>query len=183
MKISKKILVGCLALAVALSSVVFLHASALSTLMTSRQIQQIRDNCVTAKNTLNQLHASDALLRVNIGQTYESISTKMMEKFNKRASNNNYNNDSLVSVTNAYGQTLDVFRSDYIAYEEHLSTALSINCQDQPVSFFDAVALARAERNQVHTDVVRLNQYLDKYQTALNQFEKDYQDAVKGAKQ
>lgn len=177
MKLSKKILIICLILVTTFSGVSLINAGAQSVPMTSDQIAQIRNNCVTAKNTLNQLHASDALLRVNRGQIFESMSTKLMDRFNSRVANNNYNNDSLISVTDKYGAMLDTFRSDYKAYEEHLSAAINIDCSNQPVAFYDAVATARTLRNQVHADVVKLNQYIDQYQSVVNQFEKEYQSA------
>ncbi len=180
---SKKLLSSCFGAAAVISGLVFISASAQSIPMTRAQIDQIRNNCDSTKVTLNQLHASDALLRVNRGQTFESMSTKLMKRFNSRLSANNYNNEALVLVTNNYDTMLDTFRSDYKTYEEQLSATLNIDCSNQPATFYDAVASARTKRNQVHTDVVKLNQLIDKYQAAVNQFEKDYQTAALKAKQ
>jgi len=173
MKISQKLLFTFLTLLI-FSGASILGVAAQSSTMDSQQIDRILSNCTSTKNTLNQLHASDALLRVNRGQTYESMSTKLMDGFNGRVSNNNFNNSSLVSTYNGYNSALDIFRLDYKTYEEHLSAAININCFKQPVSFYDAVALARTERNKVHDDILKLNQYVDQYQLAVDQFEKDY---------
>jgi hypothetical protein len=183
MKIPPKPLVVCLLLAVILGSMSLLKVSAQNTTITDQQIERIRTNCVSAKNTLNQLHSSDALLRVNRGQIYESMSTKLMERFNGRVAKSNFNNTSLVSVTTDYGLMLDTFRSDYITYEEKLSSAIDIDCLKQPVAFYDAISVARIERNQVHADVLKLNQYIDQYQLAVDQFEKIYQVTLNGVKQ
>jgi hypothetical protein len=180
MKISKSLLLICLIVAVVLSGVSLLRVSAQDQPITDQQIEHIRSNCVTAKNTLNQLHASDALLRVNMGQIYESVSTKLMSGFNGRVSNNHFNNSDLVSTMNAYNTTLDTFRTDYIAYEVRLSATLNINCLNQPVSFYDAVVSSRVLRDRVHQDIVKLNQYIDQYQSAVTQFEKDYTTATQG---
>lgn len=162
------------------SGVFLLRVSAQNEPMTDQQIERIRANCVTTKNTLNQLHASDALLRVNMGQAYESMSTKLMDGFNGRVSNNHFNNTALVSATNSYNDALDTFRDDYKTYEEHLSAALNINCFDQPVAFYDSVATSRGDRNRVHQDIVKLNQYIDQYQSVVSGFEKDYSAATDG---
>ena len=183
MKTFARLLVVCLTLAVILSGILLLDVSAQNATMTDQQIELIRTNCVSAKNTLNQLHMSDALLRVNMGQIYESMSTKLMERFNGRVANNSLNNTNLVAVTTSYGLMLDTFRSDYITYEEQLSSAIAVDCSKQPVAFYDAISSARTERNNVHADVLKLNQYIDQYQSALNQFEKDYQATSSGAKQ
>jgi hypothetical protein len=180
---STKSLAVCLVLAVVLSGASLLNVFAQSDSITDQQIELIRTNCVSVKNTLNQLHVSDALLRVNRGQIYESMSTKLMERFNSRVANNNLNNASLVSVTTSYGLMLDTFRSDYITYEEKLSSAIGIDCSKQPVAFYDAISVARTERSQVHADVIKLNQYINQYQSALSQFEKDHQVTSSGAKQ
>lgn len=181
MIISKKLLVTGLVFAVVLGG--SLTVAAQGTPMTDQQIELIRNSCVSTKNTLNQLHSSDALLRVNRGQIYESMATKLMEKFNSRVSGNRFNNTGLVSVTNSYKSMLDIFRSDYIIYEKQLMSAINVNCSNQPVAFYDAVALARTERDQVHADVVRLNQLIDQYQLAIDQFGKDYQATLQGVKQ
>ena len=183
MKMSKQIFAVCIILTAIMSVATILRVSAQSDTMTAQQVDQIRNNCVSTKNTLSQLHASDALLRVNRGQMFESMSTKLMDRFNGRLANNGYKNNDLVSITTSYGTMLDTFRSDYKTYEEQLSSAIGVDCQNQPVAFYDSVASARNKRNQVHADVVKLNQYIDQYQTALNQFEKDYQAAIQGVKQ
>jgi hypothetical protein len=132
---------------------------------------------------LNQLHASDALLRVNRGQIYESMSTKLMDRFNGRVSNNGFDNTNLVAITKSYGLMLDTFRLDYITYEKQLALAISIDCPNQPVEFYDAVLSARTKRSQVNADVIKLNQFIDQYQLAVNQFEKDYQISVERLQQ
>jgi len=179
---SKKILAVCLTLTILLSGVAIIRVAAETTPMTAGQIDQIRNNCVSTKNTLSQLHASDALLRVNRGQIFESMSTKLMDRFNSRVANNGYNNTGLISVSISYGSMLDTFRLDYKTYEEHLSAAINVDCWNQPAAFYDAIASARALRNVVHTDVVKLNQYVDQYQSAIIQFENDYQTVVKEVK-
>lgn len=157
-----------------------MSVSAVSNGITSQQIQRIRENCLSTKATLNQLHASDALLRVNRGQIYESMSIKLMSQFNSRIANNKMKNDKLVSATNKYNLVLDNFRSDYITYEEQLSSAINVDCLKQPVSFYDAVASANNNRKKVHGDIVELNKIIDQYYDALSQFEKDYQAKSKG---
>ncbi len=182
MKINKKIPMILFAFAAFLGVVSYINVSATDTPMSAQQIDRIYGSCTLAKNTLNQLHASDALLRVNMGQIYESMSTKLMSKFNTRVSNNKFDNSNLASITNSYNSTLDTFRSDYIKYEEQLTSANNIDCKKQQVSFYDAVSSARNDRIQVHDDVVKMNQYIDQYQAAVNQFEKDYIDTTDGAK-
>ena len=168
--------------AIAISGIFLINASAQGVPMTDQQVQQIRDNCLSTKNTLNQLHASDALLRVNMGQIYESVGTKLMDGFNNRISNNNYNDVDLVSATKNYRTMLDAFRTDYKTYEEQLTKTLDIDCQKEPAVFYDEILLARIKRNQVSLDIKNLNQDIEQYQVVVTQFEKDFQAKNSGTK-
>lgn len=170
MRITTKSLTLSLFVAAVLSSALFGIVSAQDAPMTDAQIGRIRTNCVSAKNTLNQLHASDALLRVNRGQLYESMTTKLMARFNSRADSNRFDVKDLTAVTQTYGTALNTFREDYKSYEIQLSTALTVDCLKEPVSFYDAVALTRVKRAQVHLDVVKLHQYINDYKATFDAF-------------
>lgn len=174
MKVADKYIIGCLATIIIVSVVTFFAVSAQNPALTDQQIEQISGNCLSTKNTLTQLHASDALLRVNRGQIYESMYTKLMERFNARATANKLDSDDLSDVAQQYNLTLDAFRLDYQVYEEQLAKTLDIDCTKQPTQFYDSVILARSKRDQVHTEVLKLNQYIDQYQLALDQFEQTY---------
>lgn len=180
MRMSKKILITSLFFSAFIG---IINANAQTVPITDQQIKLIRNNCISTKSTLNQLHSSDALLRVNIGQSYESMSAKLMENFNIRVASNSMNNTSLNTAAINYGLLLDAFRVDYITYEKQLSLAMGINCDVQPVAFYDAVTLARERRNQMHNDILGLNQSLEQYKLTIDQFEIDNQIKLGGVKQ
>jgi len=182
MKINKKLLSVLLFVITFVGATSYLNVSAQDNPISNEQINRIYTNCTLTKNTLNQIHASDALLRVNMGQIYESMSNKLMTRFNNRVANNNFDNKSLKSVTDSYNSTLDTFRTDYKRYEEHLTAAINIDCKKQPVSFYDAISSARSDRGRVHNDIVKINQFIDQYQLAVGEFEKNYIDIAGGAK-
>jgi hypothetical protein len=138
--------------------------------LSNDQVSRIEANCLSIKGSLNQLHASDALLRVNRGQIYESVGTKLMNNFNSRLNNNGLDNKGLVVVTNQYQTALGIFRTDYQSYEQQLSTTIRIDCTKDATAFHTALVDARLKRNSVHTDVTRLNQYIDDYRSAINDF-------------
>lgn len=168
-KYSRLLVIGMLA-TVLVSVVSLVKASAQTAPMTEEQIGRIRTNCVSVKNTLTQLHASDALLRVNRGQIYLSMTTKLMNRFNSRVDSNRGNAKDLMSVTDSYSVALVNFQNDYRAYEEQLSSALKLDCTKEPVAFYDAVASARTKRTQVYVDVVTLHQYIDVYKSTFDTF-------------
>ncbi|HSW77722.1 MAG TPA: hypothetical protein VLG36_02915 [Candidatus Chromulinivoraceae bacterium] len=146
----------------------FVHAD--DSLMTEAHIQRIKSNCSEAQSTLFQLHASDALLRVNRGQLYESISTKLMEPFNSRLTINSYNAADMVSIASNYDSELTTFRLNYQQYEEAMSATLAINCTNQPVAFYDSVTDTRAKRSKVHDSALALHKTISDYETAFEAF-------------
>lgn len=150
-------------------------AHAQSTSLTKDQIEQIRNNCTSTKSTLSQLHASDALLRVNRGQVYESMASKLMDPFNSRLSNNRLDSKATSLVTTSYRTALDSFRTDYKNYEEKLSSAIRIDCENQPELFYTTIQSARALRSKVHDDVVKLHRYIDDYRASVGDFLLNYE--------
>lgn len=150
-------------------------AHAQSSSLTADQIERIRSNCTSVKSTLNQLHASDALLRVNRGQVYESMASKLMDPFNSRLSNNRLDARATSAVIDSYRNTLDSFRNNYKAYEEKLSNAIRTDCNNEPVLFYDTIQQARVNRSKVHDDVVKLHRYIDDYRSAVGDFLLNYE--------
>lgn len=147
--------------------------------MTDEHIARIRSNCVEAQSTLYQLHASDALLRVNRGQLYESISTKLMTPFNSRVTLNKLDSVRLITVATTYERQLDDFRASYQQYEEAMSRTLAMNCMNQPVAFYDSVGETRDKRNKVNQSTLILQKTLQDYKDAFEQLAKNLQETSK----
>lgn len=152
----------------ALGVSVLAHAD--STPMTEAHIARIRSNCVEAQSSLSRLHATDALLRVNMGQLYESILTKLMSPFNSRVALNNLDGATLVSLANTYNQQLTDFRTNYQQYEEAMSRTLKIDCANQPVTFYDSVTDTRDKRKTVNDSTTALQTTIQTYKTEFESF-------------
>lgn len=170
-----KLILLCFALSLLISGFAIIKTNAQDANLTTEQTQHISDNCDSLKNVLNQLHISDALLRVNIGQQYELVSTKLMERFNNRLSNNKFKIDSLKSSSSTYESKLNSFRADYMTYEETLAATIKIDCKSKPINFYDSLMSARNNRSRVYEDVKSLNQEIDQYRSDVAAFEKSYQ--------
>lgn len=147
--------------------------------MTEAHIARIRANCVSAQATLTQLHASDALMRVNRGQLFESLSTRLMIPFNSRIAKYTQQNVSLVGLASDYDGQLTAFRNNYSQYEEAMSRTLKIDCQNQPVAFYDGVVDTRNKRAATHDSVVTLQKTIQDYGTQFEVFAKNFQEGAK----
>jgi len=143
-------------------------------IMSDEQLTQIRNRCSEVQSTLSRVHANDALLRVNRGQVYERLSTKLMVPLNSRIAVNRLNGNSLLSVTSSYEQHLGDFRSRYQAYEEQLSATMKIDCKNQPAKFYDSLQNAREKRQSVNESAEGLAKDISDYKQAFDDFAQPY---------
>ncbi len=150
------------AVLVAAAALTPVHATT-SADLTPEQLNQVKTTCLSTQGAMRQLRTSDALLRVNRGQIYELMSSKLMAPFNTRLQNNSLDARAFDDTTSRYDVTLDSFRTDYQAYDQQMATALGIDCTKDPGRFYDAVVAARAKRATVHEDVQKMNGYIDSY--------------------
>lgn len=144
--------------------------------LTDAKLVQIRSRCSEIKVSLNRIHANDALLRVNRGQLYERLSTKLAAPLNSRIALNRLDGSSLLSVTSSYELNLNEFRTRYQAYEEQLSTTMRTDCVKQPASFYDNLQLAREKRRSVYESTQKLARNIADYKQAFTDFAKSYRE-------
>lgn len=138
------------------------------------QLVQIRTRCSEIQATLSRVHANDALVRVNRGQLYERLSTKLAVPLNTRIAVNRLDGSSLLSVTSSYDVHLNEFRSLYQSYEEQLSDTMRINCVNQPAKFYESLQSAREKRQAVRESTGRLSADIADYKRAFTEFSSSY---------
>jgi hypothetical protein len=175
---SRRIITATLLIGIAVSTAV--SSSVIAQELTPTQTSQIQTNCQSIKSVLNQLHVSDALLRVNRGQLYESIATKLMDRFNTRVASSDFEADTFQTIASNFRSDLTKFRTDYVDYERQLSRVIAIDCQENPTEFNSALVVARELRFKVRDDIERLNQHISDYQRAVNDFYASYQQLTSG---
>lgn len=147
-----------------------------SSTITDLQLVQIRARCSEVKATLGRVHANDALLRVNRGQLYERLSTKLAAPLNSRIALNRLDGSALLTVTSQYDQHLNDFRTHYQTYEEQLSATMRIDCVNQPAKFYDSLQDARAKRQTVNESSQRLASDIAEYKQAFTEFARSYRE-------
>jgi hypothetical protein len=149
------------------------HAWAADT-PTDSQLVQIRTRCNEIQATLSRVHANDALVRVNRGQLYERLSTKLAVPLNSRIALNRLDGSSLLSVMSRYDVHLNEFRVLYQSYEEQLSNTMRTNCVNQPAKFYESLESARMKRQAVRESTQRLNADIADYKQAFTEFASSY---------
>jgi len=144
--------------------------------LTDAKVVQIRTRCTSIQTTLNRIHANDALLRVNQGQLYDKLSSKLMAPFNSRLALNRLDANQLVSVTSSYENNLGQFRTKYQTYEVSLSDLLKIDCTKKPTQFYDLLVKTRDDRKEVDKAVAQLVVDIKMYRKAFISFAQPYRD-------
>ncbi len=157
-------LTAALMLLVALVASPFAMAANNSSNLSSKQIESIRQNCVQAQVSLQQIQYSDAAGRVNRGQAYETLLNKLMAPFNSRVALNRLDiATDLTSSTTDLENAVNVFKSDYNTYSDALANTLTVKCQSNPQDFYSALQEARIDRQQVHKDIQIIDGLMEQY--------------------
>lgn len=139
--------------------------------LSEAHLARISQNCVEAKTTLNRLHVSDTLLRVNRGKLYELISSKLMAPLSSRIALNRLDGVELTATSLEYNRQIDTFRASYKQYEESMSEALKVSC-DQPAAFYESVRTTRGHRQKLYQDTAALTDLLRAYKVDFEAFAK-----------
>ena len=136
--------------------------------LSDKQIDVIRQNCTEAQQILQRLQRNEAAARVNRGRGYETA-LRLMASLNSRVALNKLNAPKLTDITSQVENKFNVFRSDYIAYDDQLEAVLKLKCSSQPVTFYDELTLARDDRTKVAKDIQAIDGLLDQYQAAVSE--------------
>lgn len=125
----------------------------------------IQSSCVSAQTILQRIQHNDAATRVNRGQGYETLVSRLMTQLNSRATSRGYNTSAslMVDTTKRYQQALADFKDHYEDYDNAISSALKVKCKKDPVKFYTFVEEARKQRQNVANDVGTLSTLVGEY--------------------
>ena len=155
------------------------HATTAEISLTEEQLTQISTNCSQLKVQLDRLHSSDALLRVNRGQLYEHMGSRLMAPLNSRIAAARLDGAQLVAITSNYETNLESFRDNYSRYERKLSDTLKISCTQRPADFYSSLLESRASRSRVAESTNALSQDVAEYSKQFDVFK--YNHAKEGS--
>lgn len=141
-----------------------------TTVLSQSQIQSISAACTTIQSGLQHLQQSDRVLRVNLGQHYDSIARRLMAPLNSRIALNGLDGVDLAKTTVDFNAEFSTFQKDYSTYDTTLSDAMSTNCGKSPVDLYNAITNARAARQLVYADTQKLNASVTTFQQQFETF-------------
>ncbi len=132
-------------------------------------------DCLAVKFKLSKIHQDDGLLRVVLGQQYETTSDKLIARLNTRIVENRLDGAELIKIASEYEQALKQFREDYQKYEISMNSLLKADCQSQQQTYYVSLESTRELRDAVNDDVTHLNSLLAEYHDAFMEFRKAFE--------
>lgn len=140
-------------------------------------VSRLQAQCDTIQSTLRRLHTNDSLLRVNIGQSYNSISARLMARLNSRLALNRIESTEFVEISGRFDQERTAFSMNYREYEAALSSLLKIDCKSKASEFYAGLLAARDARTKLSISVRSMNDSLRDYQVAVEDLHQELNGA------
>ena len=154
---------------VAISFVVSMQPAAAQETVLGAQtpVDRLQARCDSVQATIRRLHTTDGLLRVNIGQTYNDISARLMARLNGRLALNRIDSARLVEITSQFESTRLTFNSTYNTYEGAVSSLVKIDCNARPTEYYAQLLITRDARHKLSTSVQELNDLVSEYRMTV----------------
>ena len=161
---NKRLIIGILMLPV-FTILVFTSKSFAASDITPEKQAIIVESCVGAQTVLQRIQHNDAATRVNRGQGYETLVSRLMTPLNSRTTSGGYNNSAslMVDTTKRYQQSLESFKDNYKQYDNALSASLKVKCKTDPTKFYGYLEEARKQRQALAVDVSNLSGLIAEY--------------------
>lgn len=139
-------------------------------ILTEAQTEAVIESCSVSKIALNDVHYSDAAMRVNLGQEYANITGRLMAPMNSRISLSGRDGVELTRITADYNTERNEFIEAYRRYDNSVSSALGIDCRQNPAEYYAAIIDAREQRALVRQSARELNSLARQYQVEFEKF-------------
>lgn len=140
----------------------------------SQVLHDVSFNCLAVKFKLSKVHEDDGLSRVNLGQSYDSVSTKLMARLNSRIVQSRLDGAELIKKASEYETALNDFKNDYQTYEVQMNDLIKSDCSTQPQTFYSNLQSVRDLRSKVENDTKQLNRLIKEYRSAFDSFYKQH---------
>ena len=136
-----------------------------ATVLTDQQITAIQQHCGSIRTSVQRTEQADKVLRVNLGQYYETaIMRRLMLPMNARLASNGINSGQLGAITDTYQKQLDTYRTNHSTYMTSLLKLENMDCAGDPVGFYNLLDQTRTQRSQVYASTQALNATVKSYQ-------------------
>lgn len=149
-------------------------------ILTSDQIEYIRNNCGDTQTAIGGIRATDKVAYINIGQQLDTLSNRLMAPMNSRVALNKLDGVALAKTTVDFNSETKHFQALYRDYEQTIGTTTAMGCYNQPVEFYDNLTILLQKRSDVRASLDKLSLLIAQYRTNVEAIQKQ---APAGAQQ
>ena len=133
------------------------------------KLEAIRTRCSNSQFALQQIEKRDAVSRINRGRAYDQM-LRQISAFNSRFAYNKINMPDLVQITSDLQNAVNDFRSSYDTYDNDITSALKIDCKQEPSQYYGYIVQARNDRAAIGEKVKAITEFTAKYRNAISSY-------------
>ena len=129
----------------------------------------ISTGCASIQTSLKNLQRNDSKARVLLGTSYQALLTNFLSPLNVRLVKNNLPDTNLTRIQSEMFTSRNNFVNLFVTYSQHLETLISLDCKNQPDSFYYELENVRFLRDKLEESVTQTNSSIPAHLQAVDQ--------------
>jgi hypothetical protein len=126
-------------------------------------------NCASIQTSLKNVQRNDSKTRVILGTNYQTLLSNYISPLNVRLIKNNLPDSTLISIQSEAITSRNSFTNLFVTYSQRLESLISIDCKNQPDTFYSELENVRFLRSQLEESVNKVNTALSNHLKTVNQ--------------
>ena len=126
-------------------------------------------NCASIQTSLKNVQRNDSKTRVILGTNYQTLLSNYISPLNVRLIKNNLPDSTLISIQSETITSRNSFTNLFVTYSQRLESLISIDCKNQPDTFYSELENVRFLRSQLEESVNKVNTALSNHLKTVNQ--------------
>lgn len=126
-------------------------------------------SCASIQTSLKNVQRNDSKTRVILGTNYQTLFSNYISPLNVRLIKNNLPDSTLISIQSETITSRNSFTNLFVTYSQRLESLISIDCKNQPDTFYSELENVRFLRSQLEESVNKVNTALSNHLKTVNQ--------------
>lgn len=126
-------------------------------------------SCASIQTSLKNVQRNDSKTRVILGTNYQTLLSNYISPLNVRLIKNNLPDSTLISIQSETITSRNSFTNLFVTYSQRLESLISIDCKNQPDTFYSELENVRFLRSQLEESVNKVNIALSNHLKTVNQ--------------
>lgn len=126
-------------------------------------------SCASIQTSLKNVQRNDSKTRVILGTNYQTLLSNYISPLNVRLIKNNLPDSTLISIQSEAITSRNSFTNLFVTYSQRLESLISIDCKNQPDTFYNELENVRFLRSQLEESVNKVNTVLSNHLKTVNQ--------------